>query len=44
MIYDAAKLIQHILEGDQKAFAALVEKYQKQIHTLIVNEIHLSSH
>ena len=29
MKYDDADLIQHTLEGDQQAFAALVEKYQK---------------
>lgn len=28
------KLIQRILDGDQKAFTAIVEKYQKGIHTL----------
>ncbi|MYI95075.1 sigma-70 family RNA polymerase sigma factor, partial [Candidatus Poribacteria bacterium] len=28
------QLIQRILDGDQKAFTAIVEKYQKGIHTL----------
>lgn len=28
------KLIQRILDGDEKAFTAIVEKYQKGIHTL----------
>ena len=39
MIYDDADLIQHTLEGDQQAFAALVEKYQKQIHALVWQKI-----
>ena len=39
MIYDDADLIQHTIEGDQQAFAALVEKYQKQIHALVWQKI-----
>ena len=39
MIYNDADLIQHTLEGDQQAFAALVEKYQKQIHALVWQKI-----
>ena len=31
---DDVALIQHILNGDQNAFASLVRKYQQQIHTL----------
>ncbi len=34
-----ADLIQHTLEGDQQAFAELVEKYQKQIHALVWQKI-----
>jgi len=34
-----ADLIQHTLEGDQHAFAALVEKYQKQVHALAWQKI-----
>ena len=34
-----ANLIQRTLEGDQQAFAALVEKYQKQIHALAWQKI-----
>ena len=34
MTYDDSDLIQQTLEGDQKAYAALVEKYQKQVHAL----------
>jgi len=34
MKYDDAELIQLTLEGDQDAFAALVEKYQAQIHAI----------
>ena len=32
-------LIQRTLEGDQRAFTALVNKYQKQIHTLVWRKI-----
>ena len=39
MIYDDADLIQHTLEGDQQAFAVLVEKYQRQIHALVWQKI-----
>ena len=39
MVYDDSELIQQTLEGDQKAFAALVEKYQKQIHALAWQKI-----
>ena len=39
MTYHDADLIQHTLEGDQQAFAALVEKYQKQIHALVWQKI-----
>ncbi len=39
MIYDDADLIQHTIEGDQQAFAALVEKYQQQIHALVWQKI-----
>ena len=39
MIYDDADLIQHTIEGDQQAFASLVEKYQKQIHALVWQKI-----
>ena len=39
MIYDDIDLIQRTLEGDQQAFAALVEKYQKQVHTLAWQKI-----
>ena len=34
-----ANLIQRTLEGDQQAFAMLVEKYQKQIHALAWQKI-----
>ena len=34
-----ADLIQRTLEGDQQAFTALVEKYQKQIHALAWQKI-----
>ena len=34
MTYDDSDLIQQTLEGDQQAFAALVEKYQKHVHAL----------
>ena len=33
------ELIQRILDGDQNAFASLVRKYQKQIHTLAWRKI-----
>ena len=39
MIYDDYDLIQQTLEGSQQAFAALVEKYQKQIHALVWQKI-----
>ena len=39
MIYNDSDLIQQTLEGDQQAFAALVEKYQKQIHALAWQQI-----
>ena len=39
MKYDDVDLIQRTLEGDQQAFTALVEKYQKQIHTLAWQKI-----
>ena len=38
-MYNDADLIQHTLEGDQHAFAALVEKYQKQVHALAWQKI-----
>ncbi|MDE0636708.1 MAG: sigma-70 family RNA polymerase sigma factor [Candidatus Poribacteria bacterium] len=36
---DDAELIQRTLEGDQHAFAQLVEKYQEQVHTLAWQKI-----
>ncbi|MCG9129200.1 sigma-70 family RNA polymerase sigma factor [Candidatus Poribacteria bacterium] len=39
MTYDDSDLIQQTLEGDQQAFAVLVEKYQKQIHALAWQKI-----
>ena len=36
---DDVELIQRILNGDQNAFASLVRKYQKQIHTLAWRKI-----
>ena len=33
------KLVQFTLEGDHHAFAALVEKYQSQIHALVWRKI-----
>ena len=39
MIYNDAELIKKTLEGDQQAFATLVEKYQKQIHALAWQKI-----
>ena len=36
---DNAKLIQRILEGDDAAFACLVRKYQKRVHTLAWRKI-----
>ncbi len=39
MVYNDSELIQKTLEGDQQAFAALVEKYQKQIHALAWQKI-----
>ena len=34
-----AELIQHSLQGDQNAFAALVKKYQKGVHALAWRKI-----
>ena len=39
MTYDDSDLIQKTLEGDQQAFAALVEKYQRQVHALAWQKI-----
>ena len=39
MKYDDSDLIQQTLEGDQQAFTALVEKYQKQVHALAWQKI-----
>ena len=39
MTYDDSDLIQQTLDGDQQAFTALVEKYQKQIHALAWQKI-----
>ncbi len=39
MIYSDAQLIQHTLDGDDTAFAELVEKYQKQVHALAWRKI-----
>ena len=39
MKHDDAELIERTLEGDQHAFAALVEKYQEQIHALAWQKI-----
>ena len=39
MTYDDSDLIQQTLDGDQQAFAQLVEKYQKQIHALAWQKI-----
>ena len=39
MSKDNAKLIQRILEGDDAAFACLVGKYQKRVHTLAWRKI-----
>ena len=36
---DNTKLIQRILEGDEAAFACLVRKYQKRVHTLAWRKI-----
>ena len=36
---DDSELIQRTLEGDQQAFALLVEKYQEQVHTLAWQKI-----
>ncbi len=36
---DDVKLIHRILEGDDTAFVSLVEKYQKQVHTLAWRKI-----
>ena len=34
-----AELIQRTLDGDQSAFTALVEKYQKGVHALVWQKI-----
>lgn len=39
MKYKDTELIERTLEGDQHAFAALVEKYQEQIHALAWQKI-----
>ena len=39
MKHDDAELIERTLEGDQHAFATLVEKYQEQIHALAWQKI-----
>ena len=39
MKHNDADLIERTLEGDQHAFALLVEKYQDQIHTLVWQKI-----
>ena len=39
MNHNDAKLIERTLEGDEQAFAALVEKYQDRIHTLAWQKI-----
>lgn len=39
MKYSDSELIERTLEGDQSAFAALVEKYQEQVHTLAWQKI-----
>ncbi len=39
MKHDDAELIERTLEGDEHAFAALVEKYQEQIHALAWQKI-----
>lgn len=39
MKHDDAELIQRTLEGDEQAFAVLVEKYQEQIHALAWQKI-----
>jgi len=39
MKHNDAELIERILEGDQHAFALLVERYQDQIHTLVWQKI-----
>ncbi len=39
MKHDDAELIERTLEGDSQAFAALVEKYQEQIHALAWQKI-----
>ena len=36
---DNAELIQRILDGDEAAFACLVKKYQKRVHTLVWRKI-----
>ena len=36
---DNAELIQRILDGDDAAFACLVKKYQKRVHTLVWRKI-----
>ncbi len=39
MKYSDADMIRRTLEGDQQAFTALVEKYQKQVHALAWQKI-----
>ena len=39
MTYDDSDLIQKTLDGDPQAFAALVEKYQRQVHALAWQKI-----
>ncbi len=39
MKYNDTELIERTLDGDQHAFAALVEKYQEQIHALAWQKI-----
>ena len=36
---DDVKLIQHILAGDEDAFATLIEKYQRQVHALAFRKV-----
>ncbi len=43
--YDDSELIQQTLDGDEQAFASLVDKYQKQIHALAwqkIGDFHLA--
>ena len=39
MLHDDSDLIQQTLDGNEQAFAALVDKYQKQIHALAWQKI-----